>query len=76
VCRALGAQPAAVALAWLRHTPVVTAPITGPRTLGRLDSYLHVLDVTLSDETLDRLEEIFPGPGKGHGLPAPDADAW
>jgi len=76
LCRDLGEQPADVALAWLLRNPVVTAPITGPRTLEQLDSYLHVLDVTLSDETLDRLEEIFPGPGKGHGAPAPEAYAW
>ena len=76
LCRDLGEQPADVALAWLLRNPVVTAPITGPRTLEQLDSYLHVLDVKLSDETLDRLEEIFPGPGKGHGQPAPEAYAW
>jgi len=76
LCRDLGEKPADVALAWLLHNPVVTAPITGPRTMEQLDSYLHVLDVKLSDETLDRLEEIFPGPGKGHGKPAPEAYAW
>ncbi len=76
LCRDLGEQPADVALAWLLRNPVVTAPITGPRTLEQLDSYLHVLDVKLSDETLNRLEEIFPGPGKGHGQPAPEAYAW
>lgn len=53
----------AVALAWLLRNPVVTAPITGPRILEHLESAL---------ETVSRLEEIFPGPGK----PAPEAYAW
>ncbi len=76
LCRDLGEQPADVALAWLLRNPVVTAPITGPCTMEQLDSYLHALDVELSAETLDRLEEIFPGPGTGHGKPAPEAYAW
>ena len=76
LCRDLGARPADVALAWLLRNPVVTAPIIGPRTEQQLDETLRALDVTLSDETLNRLEEIFPGPGKGHGLPAPEAYAW
>ncbi len=76
LCRDLGEKPADVALAWLLYNPVVTAPITGPRTLEQLDGSLRALDVELSVETLDRLEEIFPGPGKGHGKPAPEAYAW
>ena len=76
LCRDLGEKPADVALAWLLHNPVVTAPITGPRTLEQLDGSLRALEVDLSEETLDRLEEIFPGPGKGHGNPAPEAYAW
>ncbi len=76
LCRDLGEKPADVALAWLLYNPVVTAPITGPRTLEQLDGSLRALDVELSAETLDRLEEIFPGPGKGHGKPAPEAYAW
>jgi len=76
LCRDLGEGPGDVALAWLLHNPVVTAPIIGPRTIEQLDGTLHALEVTLSDETLDHLEEIFPGSGKGHGLPAPEAYAW
>ena len=36
-CAELGEQPADVALAWLLHNPVVTAPIIGPRTREQLD---------------------------------------
>jgi len=76
LCGGLGEQPADVALAWLLHNPVVTAPIIGPRTVEQLDGSLRAVELTLSQETLDQLEEIFPGPGKGSGLPAPEAYAW
>jgi len=76
LCGGLGEQPADVALAWLLHNPVVTAPIIGPRTVEQLDGSLRAVELTLSQETLDQLEEIFPGPGKGRGLPAPEAYAW
>ena len=76
VCRAMGEQPGDVALAWLLHNPVVTAPIIGPRTLEQLEGSLRALEIELSDTTLNQLDEIFPGPGKGHGLPAPEAYAW
>jgi aryl-alcohol dehydrogenase-like predicted oxidoreductase len=65
-----------VALAWLLKNPVVTAPIIGPRTREQLDGTLRALEILLSEETLARLEEIFPGPGKGRGTPAPEAYAW
>lgn len=41
-----------VALAWLLQNPVVTAPIIGPRTVEQLNKSLRVLEVTLSEETL------------------------
>jgi aryl-alcohol dehydrogenase-like predicted oxidoreductase len=60
-CDELGANPAAVALAWLLHQPVVTAPITGPRTMDHVDISLQALDIKFTDEQLTRLEEIWPG---------------
>jgi aryl-alcohol dehydrogenase-like predicted oxidoreductase len=71
-CREIGHEPGAVALAWLLHNPVVTAPIIGPRTTEQLESGLRALDVALTPEQLKRLDEIFPGPGG----PAPEAYAW
>jgi aryl-alcohol dehydrogenase-like predicted oxidoreductase len=76
LCRDLGEKPGDVGLAWLLHNPVVTAPIIGPRTVEQLDGSLRALEISLAKDTLDRLEEIFPGPGKGHGAPAPEAYAW
>ena len=72
LCKQLGEEPADVALAWLLANPAVTAPIIGPRTTEQLDENLHALEISLSKETLSKLDEIFPGPGGA----APEAYAW
>jgi aryl-alcohol dehydrogenase-like predicted oxidoreductase len=61
-----------VALAWLLHNPVVTAPIIGPRNLEQLDGSLRALEIKLDAGSMKRLDEIFPGPGGA----APEAYAW
>ncbi|HLL89200.1 MAG TPA: aldo/keto reductase [Tepidisphaeraceae bacterium] len=72
LCREVGEEPANVALAWLLHNPVVTAPIIGPRTMDQLTGVMKVPDIKLSPETMTRLDEIFPGPGGE----APKAYSW
>ncbi|MGF1449805.1 MAG: aldo/keto reductase [Opitutales bacterium] len=72
LCQELGEEPANVALAWLLHNRVVTAPIIGPRTMDQLNASMRALDIQLSPETLERLDHIFPGPGGE----APKAYAW
>jgi aryl-alcohol dehydrogenase-like predicted oxidoreductase len=72
LCGELNEEPANVALAWLLSQPAVTAPIIGPRTMEQLDGAQRALDLQLSTETVQKLNEIFPGPG-GH---APEAYAW
>jgi aryl-alcohol dehydrogenase-like predicted oxidoreductase len=71
-CSELGENPADVALAWLLHNPVVTAPIIGPRTMEQLTGSMRALEIKLTDEQLASLDEIWPGPGG----PAPEAYAW
>jgi len=71
-CKQTGEQPADVALAWLLHNPVVTAPIIGPRTLEQLNGSLRALEIKLDEAALKALDEIFPGPGGE----APEAYAW
>ena len=71
-CKELGEQPADVALAWLLHNPIITAPIIGPRTLDQLTGSLRALEVKLTPEMLKKLDEIWPGPGGA----APEAYAW
>ena len=72
LCANLGEQPADVALAWLLANPVVTAPIIGPRTIEQLESSLRAPEIALDEDTMNKLDEIFPGPGG----PAPEAYAW
>lgn len=72
LCAEMGENPADVALAWLLHNKVVTAPIIGPRTMDQLNGSLRTLEIKLSDDVLKRLDEIFPGPGGA----APEAYAW
>ena len=73
-CKEIGEKPADVALAWLLHNPVVTAPIIGPRTMEQLDGSLRALEIKLDADAMKKLDEIFPPVGKGG--PAPEAYAW
>ena len=41
-------------------TPRVTAPIIGPRTMEQLETQLGAVDVTLTTDVLDRIDEIVP----------------
>jgi aryl-alcohol dehydrogenase-like predicted oxidoreductase len=71
LCRNLGERPADTALAWLLNNPAVTAPIIGPRTVAQLDESLRALEIHFNQETLARLDEIFPGYRQ-----APEGYAW
>jgi aryl-alcohol dehydrogenase-like predicted oxidoreductase len=51
-----------LAMAFAIAHPGVTSALLGPRTMAHLDDLLAGLDVTLSDEVLDRIDEIVaPG---------------
>jgi aryl-alcohol dehydrogenase-like predicted oxidoreductase len=71
-CAELGEAPADVAIAWLLANRAVTAPIIGPRTMKQLEGSMHALELTLDEASLERLDEIWPGPGGA----APEAYAW
>jgi len=72
LCKEIGIAPSDVALAWVLNNPVVTAPIVGPRTLEQLESNVNASAIKLSEEALNKLNEIWPGPGNQ----APEAYAW
>jgi aryl-alcohol dehydrogenase-like predicted oxidoreductase len=71
-CQEQGERPADVAVAWLLHNPVVTAPIIGPRTLAQFTGSLRALEIKLPSDALAALDDIWPGPGGQ----APEAYAW
>jgi aryl-alcohol dehydrogenase-like predicted oxidoreductase len=56
----------------LLHNPIGTAPIIGPRTIEQLESAVRAAEIVLDAEILQKLDEIFPGPGGE----APNAYAW
>jgi aryl-alcohol dehydrogenase-like predicted oxidoreductase len=62
-----------LAIAFAIAHPGVTSAIIGPRTMEQLDDLLAGVDVRLSDEILDQIDEIVP-PGTDVG--APDASAY
>jgi aryl-alcohol dehydrogenase-like predicted oxidoreductase len=55
-----------LALAFAIAHPGVTSAIIGPHTMEQLDDLLASADVTLTDEILDRIDEIVP-PGTDVG---------
>jgi aryl-alcohol dehydrogenase-like predicted oxidoreductase len=71
LCGDLGEEPANVALAWLLHQDGVTGPIIGPRTFGQLDDAQRAVTLSLDEDVLKRLDELFPG-----YRPAPEHYAW
>ena len=55
-----------LAMAFAIAHPGVTSALLGPRTMDHLDDLLAGLDVTLTDDILDRIDEIVP-PGTDIG---------
>jgi len=49
-----------LALAFVIRHPAVTAAIIGPRTLEQLEGQLGAVDVELSDDVLNAIDEIVP----------------
>jgi aryl-alcohol dehydrogenase-like predicted oxidoreductase len=72
LCAEAGHNPGEVALAWMLRNPDITAPIIGPRTMKQLEEALASLELTLDDDFVKKLDDIFPGPGGE----APEAYAW
>lgn len=63
-----GVSRAQVALAWMLHKPVVTAPIVGATKPNHLDDAVAAVDLELSDEEIGLLEKPYvPHPVAGFG---------
>jgi aryl-alcohol dehydrogenase-like predicted oxidoreductase len=66
LAEAAGLPMTHLAMAFTIAHPGVTSALIGPRTMGHLDDLIAGFDVTLSDEILDRIDEIVP-PGTDVG---------
>lgn len=53
-----GASVARVALAWLLHKEAVTSVIIGARRMDQLEDNFGSVDLTLTDEEVERLDEV------------------
>ena len=62
-----GLHPAQMALAYVLSRPFMTAAIIGATTMEQLATNLDAADVTLSNQTLEGIEEIH----KSHTYPCP-----
>jgi aryl-alcohol dehydrogenase-like predicted oxidoreductase len=69
----LGLPMTHLAMAFAIAHPGVTSAIIGPRTMEQLDDLLAGVDVTLTDDILDRIDKIVP-PGANVG--SPDQSAY
>ena len=59
VARERGVSPAQVAMAWLLRKPAVTSPIFGATKREHLEDAIAAVSLTLSDEEISRLEELY-----------------
>ena len=63
-CKNIVEDPANVALAWLIHQAGITSPIIGPRTIQQLKSSMKSVEIKLDNESLEKLDAIFPPAGQ------------
>ncbi|MFV0307886.1 MAG: aldo/keto reductase [Desertimonas sp.] len=54
-----GVSPAQVAMAWVAMHPAVSAPIVGVTKMTQLDDAIAAVDLELTDDEIDRLEEPY-----------------
>jgi len=70
-CDDIGEDPANTALAWLLTQSGITSPIIGPRTLQQLETSIRALEINFNEESLSKLDAIFPPAGQ-----SPQYYAW
>jgi aryl-alcohol dehydrogenase-like predicted oxidoreductase len=67
----LDLPPWRLALGWVLSRPGVAAALIGPRTVGHLVELAELDPTEMTDEVLDALDALFPGPKT-----APEDHAW
>jgi aryl-alcohol dehydrogenase-like predicted oxidoreductase len=78
LCRKIGEDERAVAIAWTLANPATVSSIVGMRSADNLEGVLRAAELKLDDETMRRLDEIFDV-NRGRPLhkgEAPQAWAW
>ena len=73
ICADIGQEMVHVALAWLLHKPAVTSVLAGARSVQQVESNLIAGSLSLSDETMRRLDEATADLKAKLG---PDPDMW
>ena len=58
-----GCTPSQFALAWCAQQPGITSPIVGVRTMEQLEDNLGAIDVQVTDEERERIDEVTPPGG-------------
>jgi aryl-alcohol dehydrogenase-like predicted oxidoreductase len=67
VAKSHNATASQIALAWVLSKPYITAPIVGSSKIEHLDQAIAALEIKLSDEEINQLEESYqPHPILGH----------
>jgi 1-deoxyxylulose-5-phosphate synthase len=54
-----GVSRAQIALAWMLHNPVITAPIIGATKMTHLEDAIAAVDISLTDDEIARLEKPY-----------------
>src|SRR3712207_6193147 len=49
-----------LAIGFAQSPPAITSPLIGPRTMEHLETQLAASDVVLTDDVLDRIDEVVP----------------
>ena len=58
-----GCTPSQFSLAWCAQQPGITSPIVGVRTMEQMEDNLGAIDVEVTDEDRERIDEVAP-PGE------------
>ncbi len=77
-CQELGISFNAMAIAWTLANPWVSSAIVGVRTIEQLQSIKEIEALSLTEDTMVFMDELFPiSAGKKlRNLPSPEAYAW
>jgi aryl-alcohol dehydrogenase-like predicted oxidoreductase len=79
LCRDLGEEERNVAIAWTLSHPAVNCGIVGVRTVAQLEGVLKAAEITLDEETIGKLNDIFTmnvGRPLRNNMETPEAYAW